>query len=101
MVSSYMMTPLMYSAAPGAVNSISRYARRFSSVDSSLMVSKRLLMVLVLSSAAKIPLLFATNDRAVALSSAVFMFGLVSLIDGFGKDNKISLNPSRVDLEFK
>jgi hypothetical protein len=30
-------------------------------------------MVLVLSSAAKIPLLFATSARAVAFSSTVFM----------------------------
>src|ERR1700679_3158679 len=34
MVSSYRITPLIYDDAPGAVNSISRYARRFSSVDS-------------------------------------------------------------------
>jgi hypothetical protein len=41
-----------------------------------LMVSKRFLIVLVLSSAAKIPLLFATNARAVALKFTVFMSGV-------------------------
>jgi hypothetical protein len=39
------------------------------------MLSNRFLMVLVLSSAANIPRLFATNARAVTLSSAVFMDG--------------------------
>ena len=48
----------MYSLTPGVVNSISRYVRRFSSVDSSLMLAKRLAMVPVLSSAAKMPSVF-------------------------------------------
>src|ERR1700728_2777539 len=92
MVSSKRITPLMNSPAPGAVNSISRYARRVSSVDSSLMLLKRLRMVLVLSSAAKSPRCFATMAFAVAASSAVFMTdGSRSSGNVAVKDNKTLL----------
>src|SRR5882762_9677405 len=67
------MTPLIHSAAPGAVNSSSRYRRRCSSVDSSLMASKRFLMVPVLSSAARMPLFLATIALATRASSLRFI----------------------------
>src|SRR3954462_1498599 len=63
------MTPLMYSSAPGVVNSMSRYACRFASVDSRPIVSKRFLIVPPLSSAARIPLPSATSALAVCRSS--------------------------------
>src|SRR6476646_8171289 len=63
------MTPLMYSSAPGVVKRRLRYARRFSSVDSTPIVSKRFLMVPVLSSAARIPFPSATSAAAVSCSS--------------------------------
>src|SRR3990170_4896423 len=59
----------MYSAIRGARNSSSRYARRLSSVLSTPIASKRLLMVLVLSSAARMPLPGATSARATSASS--------------------------------
>ncbi len=70
------------------------------------MLSKRFLMVLVLSSAAKIPLFFATmRARRWRLSSAVFISGRVSLLStgaGQRKDNKIQAESApRVDLQFK
>src|SRR5690348_9101530 len=68
-VSSYRMTPLMYSSTPGVVKSMSRYARRFSSVDSMPIESKRFLIVPVLSSAARMPLPSATSALAVSCSS--------------------------------
>src|SRR3954470_2639184 len=68
-VSSNRITPLMKSSAPGVVNRRSRYARRFSSVDSTPIESKRFLIVLSLSSAARIPLPGATRARAMSLSS--------------------------------
>src|SRR5688572_993236 len=68
-VSSYRITPLMYSAMRGARNSSSRYARRLSSVLSTPIASKRLLMVLVLSSAARMPLPGATSARATSAIS--------------------------------
>src|SRR2546427_993474 len=67
------MTPLIHSAAPAAVNSSSRYWRRCSSVDSSLMPSKRFLMVPVLSSAARMPLFLATIALAMRASSLRFI----------------------------
>src|SRR6266446_9035958 len=63
------MTPLMYSSTPGVVNRRSRYARRFSSVDSSPIESNRFLIVPVLSSAARIPFPSATSALAVSCSS--------------------------------
>ena len=53
----------MYSSAPGVVKRRLRYARRFSSVDSTPIVSKRFLIVPVLSSAARIPFPSATSAR--------------------------------------
>src|SRR2546423_3920541 len=63
------MTPLMYSSTPGVVKSMSRYARRVSSVDSRPIESKRFLIVPVLSSAARMPLPSATSAFAVSCSS--------------------------------
>src|SRR5262249_47023868 len=60
------ITPLMWSPAPAVVNSISRYARRRSSVLSQPIVSKRFLMVPLDSSAARIPLPGATIARATS-----------------------------------
>src|SRR6266516_3906986 len=56
---------------PGARNSSSRYPRRLSSVFSTPIASKRLLMVLVLSSAARMPLPGATRARATSATSAI------------------------------
>src|SRR5918995_4218783 len=64
------MTPLTNSSSPGVVKSMSRYARRFSSVDSSRIESKRFSIVPELSSAARIPLSSATSALAVASRSA-------------------------------
>src|SRR6201984_606512 len=63
------MTPLMNSSAPGVVKRRSRYARRFSSVDSTPIVSKRFLIVPLDSSAARIPFPSATSARAGSCSS--------------------------------
>jgi hypothetical protein len=68
-VSSNRITPEMNSSAPAVVNSRSRYARRFSSVDSTPIESNRFLIVPSLSSAARIPLPGATRARAVSSSS--------------------------------
>src|SRR4051795_6593799 len=65
------MTPLMYSSAPGVVKRRLRYARRFSSVDSTPIESRRFLIVPVLSSAARIPFPSATSARAVFSKSAI------------------------------
>src|SRR5919106_1479388 len=73
MVSSNRITPLMNSSTPSVVKRRSRYARRFSSVDSTPILSKRFLIVPVLSSAARMPLPGATIARAVLLSSDRFM----------------------------
>src|SRR5215210_7851246 len=61
----------MFCAAPSVVNSISRYARRRSSVDSQPIESKRFLIVPLLSSAARIPLPGATSARAILLSDVI------------------------------
>ena len=74
-VSSKRITPLMWSSAPGVVKSMSRYARRLSSVDSTSIESKRFLIVPSLSSAARIPLPGATSARAIVSSSCSAMFG--------------------------
>src|SRR5260221_5252561 len=70
------MTPLTKSAAPFVEKSISRYARRRSSVDSSPIESKRFLIVPLLSSAARIPFPGATSARAVACNSAMLIASL-------------------------
>jgi hypothetical protein len=76
-VSSYRITPLTYSSTPSVVKSRSRYARRFSSVDSTPIESKRFLIVPVLSSAARIPLPGATSASAVAWSSSTSIVNLL------------------------
>src|SRR5215207_3509208 len=65
------MTPLTESSRSGVVKSMSRYARRFSSVDSRPIESKRFSIVPELSSAARIPLLSATRAAAVPCSSVL------------------------------
>src|SRR5258706_10336632 len=70
-VSSKRMTPLTNSAIPGVVKRSSRYARRFSSFDSTPTESKRFLQVPALSSAASSPLPGATI--AFAVSAINFM----------------------------
>src|SRR5215211_6271716 len=70
-VSSYRITPLMKSLTPSAEKSSSRYARRLSSVDSTLIESKRFLIVPSLSSAARIPFPSATSARAVLSRSVI------------------------------
>src|SRR5215468_5111306 len=67
------MTPLTKSSAPSVVNSRSRYARRFSSVDSTPIESKRFLIVPLDSSAARIPLPEATSACAISSSDVVWM----------------------------
>src|SRR6478672_11221657 len=76
-VSSNMITPLMNSSAPSVVKSRSRYARRFSSDDSTPIESKRFLIVPSLSSAARIPLPGATRARAI--SSRVCVSAMVAM----------------------
>src|SRR5215210_5831471 len=61
----------MNSSAPGVVNSRSRYARRFSSVDLTPIESKRFLIVPELSSAARIPFPSATSAFAISCSSDI------------------------------
>src|SRR2546423_1005689 len=80
-VSSKRMTPLTNSAAPGVVNRSSRYARRFSSLHSTLTESKRFLHVPALSSAASRPLPGATMARAV---SPISLVSIVSSLCGCG-----------------
>src|SRR5919201_6323435 len=79
-VSSKRITPLMYSSTPFVVKSSSRYVRRFSSVDSTLIESKRFLIVRSLSSAARIPLPSATRAFAVSWSSVPIRLPLCSLL---------------------
>src|SRR6516162_1586782 len=73
MVSSCMMTPLMNSAAPGDVKSISRYVRRPSSVEWIPSVSNRLVKVGMVSSAARIPFPSATSVSATLSRSWLVM----------------------------
>src|SRR5215210_4346042 len=72
MVSSKRITPDRYSPMPSVVNSISRYARRESSVDSMPTASKRFPMVPMLSSAASMPLPGGTNSIAVLSNTSAF-----------------------------
>ena len=79
-VSSNRITPLMNSSAPSVVKSSSRYPRRFSSVDSTPIESKRFLIVPSLSSAARIPFPGATSAFAISsrlVSVMVAMSGLL------------------------
>ena len=64
-VSSNKIAPLIKSPSPGVVKSISRYARRFSSVAGMPVLLNRFSMVGRLSSAARIPLPGATSALAV------------------------------------
>ena len=72
-VSSKRITPLINSPAPAVVNRISRYARRFSSVEGTLMLFNRFSMVPELSSAARIPLPAATSFLATLSKFSLFM----------------------------
>src|SRR5215475_9601204 len=77
MVSSNRITPLMNSPAPLVVNKISRYIRRFSSVEGTLMLLRRFSIVPELSSAARIPLPGATSFLATDSKLSVFMILLL------------------------
>ncbi len=72
-VSSKRITPLMKSPAPFVVNKTSRYARRFSSVDGTLMLFNRFSIVPELSSAARIPLPGATSFLATDSKFSIFI----------------------------
>src|SRR6478609_7544048 len=63
----------MKSPAPLVVNKSSRYARRFSSVEGTLMLFNRFSMVPELSSAARIPLPGATSFCATDSRVSVFI----------------------------
>src|SRR5688572_22478067 len=67
---------------PGVVNSRPRYARRFSSVHSTLIDLKRVSQVPADSSAARMPLPFATIAAAVLDRSAVSMRSISGVICG-------------------
>src|SRR5438093_1565206 len=62
------MTPLTFFSQPGAAKSAPRKAMRFSGVFSTPTLLRRFPIVLVLSSAARIPLPGATIARAVSAS---------------------------------
>src|SRR3989442_14181563 len=66
-------------AIPGVRKRSSRYARRFGSVFHTPIASKRLLMVLVLSSAARMPLPGATRAPAVSARSPIAAFRIARL----------------------
>ena len=89
-VSSKRITPLMCSSTPSVVKSSSRYARRFSSVDSTPIESKRFLIVPSLSSAARIPLPGAT--RALAISSRVWSRSWSPCRSSFGHSRRRRLS---------
>src|SRR6266850_7879693 len=72
-VSSNRITPEMYCSMPCVPNSSCRYARRFSSVHSTFTDWKRFSQVPLDSSAARMPLPFATMAAAVFASSLVSM----------------------------
>ncbi len=67
----------MNSPAPFVVNKISRYIRRFSSFEGTLMLFNRFSIVPELSSAARIPLPGATSFLATVSKSSVFMLLLL------------------------
>jgi hypothetical protein len=66
----------MNSSMPSVVKRSSRYALRFSSVDSTPIESKRFLIVPSLSSAARMPLPGATSALAVVSRSVVVMVAM-------------------------
>jgi hypothetical protein len=70
-VSSYRITPPIHFSIPSVLNISSRKRRRVSAVDSMPSLSSRLLIVPVLSSAARIPLPPERIARAVDSSSRV------------------------------
>src|SRR6266566_3176572 len=74
-VSSNRITPLINSPTPAVVNKISRYQRRFSSVETTPMLFNRFSIVGELSSAARIPLPAATSFLAID-SKFLFFMGL-------------------------
>src|SRR4029077_10945441 len=65
---------LMNSPAPFVVNRISRYIRRFSSVEGTLTLFNRFSIVPELSSAARIPLPGATSFFATDSKFSAFIF---------------------------
>src|SRR5918999_3185282 len=67
----------MNSSAPWVVKRRSRYARRFSSVDSTPIESKRFLIVPSLSSAARMPFPGATSSFAVCSRRFVSIHSLL------------------------
>jgi|TARA_B110000208_G_scaffold174105_1_gene218531 hypothetical protein len=67
-----MMTPEMYSLRPSVSKRNWRYFRRFGCVFSTPIAAKRLPIVPVDSSAARMPLPGAAMARAVAMSSAEY-----------------------------
>src|ERR1041385_8388135 len=94
------MTPERNCSMPGVLKRRLRYARRFSSVDSTLTVLKRFSQVPLDSSAARMPLPLATIAAAVLESSALSMrVGKKWLQEGagehYGKGAKILTNYSR------
>ena len=78
-VSSKSITPLINSPTPAVVNKISRYQRRFSSVETTPMLFNRFSIVGELSSAARIPLPAATSFLAIDSKFSFFM-SLLSLL---------------------
>src|SRR6266487_7120606 len=72
-VSSKRITPLINSPAPFVVNRTSRYARRFSSVEGTLILFNRFSIVPELSSAARIPFPGATSFLATDSKVSVFI----------------------------
>ena len=70
-VSSNRIAPLMHSPSPGVVKSISRYARRFSSVETMFRALNRSSIVGILSSAARMPLPDAMSAATVDCISLV------------------------------
>src|SRR5437773_3214061 len=79
-VSSKRITPLINSPDPAVVNKISRYARRLSSVEGTLMLFNRFSIVPELSSAARIPLPEATNFLAMDSKFSIFIAFLLQMI---------------------
>src|SRR3989344_2801161 len=74
------MTPLMYCSSQSAVSSVSRYARRFSSVQGTPTDSNRFWHVLELSSAARMPFPVATICFAVFFKSSISILKLLHML---------------------
>jgi hypothetical protein len=94
-VSSKRITPLINSPAPFVVNKSSRYARRFSSVEGTLMLFSRFSIVPELSSAARIPFPGATSFFAMDSRFSVF------IIVFFFVERNSSLLPRKILLEMQ